>query len=86
MAISARLIECVRQVTSVDDMIFHVRLEYTCVLLTVVVVNAPPEDHELRYKEQLYHKVDSMVERCPAGDVLVVLNDFNAETGRYIPG
>ena len=32
-------------------------------------------------KEQFYHKLDSVVGRCPAGDDLVVQGDFNAETG-----
>ena len=81
MAISNRLSECVRQVTPVDERILHIRLEHTCGFMTVVAVYAPPEDHSLRDKEQFYHKLDSVVGRCPTGDVLVVLGDFNAETG-----
>ena len=46
-----------------------------------MTVYAPPEDHVLRDKEKFYHKLDSVVGMCHAGDGLVILGDFNAETG-----
>ena len=49
--------------------------------MTVVAVYTPPEDHELRVKEQFYHKLDLVVGRCPAGDVLLFFGNFNAKTG-----
>ena len=80
MAISARLSECVRQVTLVDDSILHFRLGHTYGLMTVVAVYALPEEYELRDKELFNHKLDSVVGRYLAVDVLVVLGDLNAET------
>ena len=81
VAISSRLSECVRQVTAVDERILHVRLEHTCGFMSVVAVYAPTEEASLEDKEQFYFRLDSVVGRCPAGDVLVILGDFNAETG-----
>ena len=51
--------------------------------MTVEAVYVPPEDHKLRDKERFYHKVNLMVMvgRFPAGNVLVVRGDLNAETG-----
>ena len=51
-----------------------------------MAVYSPLKNHELRDKEEFYHKLDSVVGRCPAGDVLVVLGDFNAETGSDMAG
>ena len=45
------------------------------------VFDCSVEDPELRDKELFYQKLDTMVGICPTGDVLVVLGDFNAETG-----
>lgn len=36
------------------------------------------EDSFLEMKELFYFKLDSMIGLCPARDVLVVWNDFNA--------
>ena len=80
MIISARLSECIRQVPPVDDRILLIRLKLTCGLMTAVAVYTPPEDHELRDWEQFYLKLDSVV-RCRSADVIVVLGDFNADTG-----
>ena len=59
----------------------NIMLEHVCGLITVVAVNAPPEDHGLRDREHFYQKLNSVVGRCPTGDALVVLGDFNTETG-----
>ena len=50
--------------------------------MTVVGVCAPPEHKLLSDKEQIYHKLNLVDGRCPAGGVLVILGDFNAQTGR----
>ena len=41
VAISARLSECVRHVTPVDERILHIRFEHTSVFMTVLAVYAP---------------------------------------------
>ena len=81
VATSTRLRECIRQVTLADERILHVRLEHTCEFMTFVGVCAPPEDQLLRDKEQFYHKLNLVNGRCPAQDVLVILGDFNGQTG-----
>ena len=51
LAVSTRLSECVKQVTSVDERIIHVRLTHICGFMTVVAVYASLNGHELRDKE-----------------------------------
>ena len=65
------------QVTPVEEMILHIRLVHTCGFMIVVAVCAPPEDHVLRHKEEFYHKLKSVVGRCPARNDL---DTFTEET------
>ena len=73
--------EFVRQVTPFDENFLHLKLEHTCGLITIVAIYAPPEDHNLEDSEQFYQKLELVVRRCLAGDVFVVLVDFNVEIG-----
>ena len=75
-----RVTKYVRQVTSVDERILHIRLELKCRMKIKVAVSAPHGDNALEDKEWLHHKLDSVVGRCPAGNVLVTLGDFKVET------
>ena len=76
MANSTRLSEFVRQVTAVDERILFIKLENNCGFMTVVAIYAPPEDHELRDREQFFHKLDSVVGICLIGNILFVLGDL----------
>ena len=38
-----------------------------------MAVYAPPKDHVLKDKEKFYHKLDSVVEKNPTGEVLVIV-------------
>lgn len=81
IAIASRLQSSVVGVTPVDERIMWVRLKHTLGFMSVVAVYAPTETSTLEEKEMFYAKLDSLVDRCPSRDTLVVLGDFNAVTG-----
>ena len=63
-----------------------VRSYLSCGLLSVVAVYAPTDEPSLKDKTQFYLRLDSVIRRCPKGEVLVGMDDFNAEIGRETVG
>ena len=72
------------QVTPVVERLLHIRLEHTCVFMTVGAVYALPRAKTPKARDEFYHKLDSAVGRCPTGDVLVMLRlaEIGQETNR----
>ena len=81
VAISSRLQPSVVEVTPVDERIMRVRMKHTFGFISLVAVYAPTEMREIEEKEMFYAKLDSVLDRCPSRDTLIVLGDFNASTG-----
>ena len=80
IGISSRLQQSVVEVTPVAERIKRLRLKHSLGLMSVVAVYAPTEVCETE-EELSYGKLDSVLDRCPFRDELIVLGDFNAFTG-----
>ena len=81
VAISDRLSAAVVGITTVDERIMCVRMKHTLGFMSLISVYAPTEVCDQEEKEVFYAKLESLLDRCPRRDVLVVLGDFNAVTG-----
>ena len=49
--------------------------------MSLIAVYAPTEVCETEEMDVFYAKLDSVLDRCPSRDTLVILGDFNATAG-----
>ena len=62
-------------------------LHNTCVSakpqnITIIQVYAPTSDHEDQEVEEFYEKIESIIQKTPKKDLLIVQGDFNAKIGK----
>ena len=81
IAVSDRLVPMVVEVTPVNERIMRLRLRHSLGVVSVVSVYAPTEVSRTSDKDTFYTQLDSTMDRCPNGDTLLVMGDFNASTG-----
>ena len=81
VAISDRLVGMVEGVTSVDERMLMVRIRHSMGVISLLAVYATTEVRDATVSDSFYDRLDSVVERCPARDTLLVLGDFNATVG-----
>ena len=69
------------EVTTVIERIMRLRIRHSLGVISLVSVYAPTEASDLTMKDAFYAMLESVVDRCPKRDTLLVLGDFNASTG-----
>ncbi|BHF68409.1 hypothetical protein SprV_0301144300 [Sparganum proliferum] len=65
----------------VNDRMAYVRLKGHSTNISIVAVYAPNSDAEQRDKEAFYSQLQTLVERLPRRDLLIVADDWNGRTG-----
>ena len=68
------------EVTHVNERIMRLRISHTLGVISMVSVYAPTGVTEFSVKEAFYAQLQTVVDSCPKGDILIVLGNFNATT------
>jgi exonuclease III len=63
-----------------------VRFKGKQVNITIVQVYAPTSTAGEEDQESFYNDLQSIIDRTPKGDVVVIIGDFNAKVGKHIGG
>ena len=71
---------------TVSDRLLSVRFKGKNVNITVVQVYAPTSTAGEEDQESFYNDLQSIIDRTPKGDVVVVIGDFNAKVGKHTGG
>ena len=81
MAVADRLVPMVTEVTPINERIMRLRISHYAGVISLVSVYAPTKVSEFFMKKAFYALVQMVVDSCSKGDILIVLDDFNATTG-----
>lgn len=81
VAVSDRLTPMVVEVTSVNERIMRLRIKHSMGVVSLVSIYAPTNVSDVSVREAFYAQLQSVVDGCPGRDTLLVLGDFNAQTG-----
>ena len=71
---------------TVNDRLLSVRFIGKQVNITIVQVYAPTSTAGEEDQESFYNDLQSILDRTPKGDVVVIIGDFNAKVGKHIGG
>ena len=64
------------EVTPVNERIMRLRIRHSLGVIFLVSVYAPTEASDLTVKDEFYATLESVVDRCPRRDTLLVLGGF----------
>ena len=78
---SNKLTPMIIEVKPVNEHITRRRICHSLDVVSLVSVYAPTEVSDLTVKDSFHATLESVVDRCPRRDTLLVLRDFNASTG-----
>ena len=78
---SNKLTPMIIEVTLVNKYIMRLRICHSFGVISLVSVYALTEVGDLTVKDAFYATLESVVDRCPRRETLLVLTDFNASIG-----
>ena len=81
MAVAERLVPMITEVTPLNERIMRLRIIHTLGVIFLITLYAPSGVSIFSLKKALYAHLHMLVDSCPKGDTLIVLGDFNANTG-----
>ena len=81
VAVSNKLFPIIIEETPVNKHIMRQRIRHSLGVISLISVDASTEMSDLTMKDAFCAMLESVVDRCPRRDTLLVLGDFNALTG-----
>ena len=67
--------------TPVSSRIITIRVSAKPQNVTIIQVYAPTSDHEDQEIEEFYEKIESIIQKTPKKDLLIIQGDVNAKLG-----
>ena len=86
LVFSEEMIRYVKEWNCVDERIVAARLLIKGRWITYISVYAPTDDSSQEIKDGFYEKLQSVVDKTPRGEKLVILGDLNARVGNNNDG
>jgi hypothetical protein len=85
-AVAGNLIESVLEWRPISDRVAYLRIDTKPVATSLITAYAPTNAADDIDKDEFYDALGAAMVNIPAGDVLMVLGDFNAQLGKRVAG
>ena len=82
--ISNKVYRAVESFNPVNERIAHIRINCQWFKLSMIVTYAPTEESEEDQKDEFYEILQTVIEKIPKHDVIIVTGDMNAKVGREV--
>ena len=82
--ISNKTYRAVESFNPINERLAHIRISCKWFKMPIVVAYAPTEESEEDQKDEFYETLQTVIEKIPRHDIVIILGDMNAKVGREV--